>query len=416
MGDRRMIDDIFKLSSDFLKTFNKPFRRYFLDKYPLTSRFSIIIGQRGVGKTTAMIQKILSTSNDDIFTKEALYVPVDHFIVGGRSIYDIAEEFYNLGGKIICFDEIHKYEGWSGELKSIYDSLPKLTVLASGSSAMEIQKGSHDLSRRAVVYPMTGLSFREYIDLAAGIKTQPIVLKTILKEHEKPSYDIITATESKKKKILALFKDYLQFGYYPYFMEFDDISTYYITLEQGIRTTIESDLLSIYPTLNGSSIKKIKRLLAVISESVPFIPDLKRLKKIVEIGDERTLKNYLKYLEDGGVITSLTKKGSGLGALEKPEKIYLNNTNQIYAISGKGKENIGTIRETFFLNMLSAIHNVSSPSKGDFFIDDKYTFEIGGKNKNFKQIKDIHNSFLAIDDIETGIGNKIPMWLFGFLY
>ncbi|MBW2089436.1 MAG: ATP-binding protein, partial [Deltaproteobacteria bacterium] len=191
---------------------------------------------------------------------------------------------------------------------------------------------------------------------------------------------------------------------------------YYITLEQGIRTTIESDLLSIYPTLNGSSIKKIKKLLTVIAESAPFTPDLKRLKRIVEIGDERTLKNYLKYLEDGGVITSLTKSGSRLGSLEKPEKIYLNNTNQIYAISSKGKENIGNIRETFFINMLSAMHEVLSPKKGDFLIDNKYTFEIGGKNKSFKQIKDISNSFLAVDDIETGIGNKIPLWLFGFLY
>ena len=191
---------------------------------------------------------------------------------------------------------------------------------------------------------------------------------------------------------------------------------YYITLEQGIRTTIESDLLSIYPTLNGSSIKKIKKLLTVIAESAPFTPDLKRLKRIVEIGDERTLKNYLKYLEDGGVIISLTKMGSRLGALEKPEKIYLNNPNQIYAISGKDKENRGTIRETFFINMLSVMHKVSMPKKGDFYIDNKYTFEIEGKNKSFKQIKDINNSFLAIDDIETGISNKIPLWLFGFLY
>ena len=411
-----MLDDIFKLSSDFLKTLNRPYRRYFLDKYPLTSRFSIIIGQRGVGKTTAMIQKILSTNNNDIFTKNALYVPVDHFVVAGRSIYEIAEAFYNLGGKVICFDEIHKYAGWSGELKSIYDSLQNLTILASGSSAMEIQKGSHDLSRRAVVYPMTGLSFREYIDLATGIKTEPFALKTILEAHEKLSYDIIAAIESKKKKILALFRDYLQFGYFPYFTEFDDISIYYITLEQSIRTTIESDLLSIYPTLNGSSIKKIKRLLAVIAESAPFTPDLKRLKKIVEIGDERTLKNYLKYLEDGGVIMSLTKSGSGLGALEKPEKIYLNNTNQIYAISSKGKENIGTMRETFFISMLSAVHKISSPQKGDFLIDNKYTFEIGGRNKSFVQIKNINNSYLAVDDIETGIGNKVPLWLFGFLY
>jgi uncharacterized protein len=411
-----VLDVIFKLSSDFLKTFNKPYRRYFLDKHPLTSRFSIIIGQRGVGKTTAMIQKILSKYNNDIFTKKAIYVPIDHFVVGGRSIYEIAEAFYNLGGQMICFDEIHKYTGWSGELKSIYDSFENLTILASGSSAMEIQKGSHDLSRRAVVYSMRGLSLREYIELATGVKTEPLILKSILEEHEKCSYDIISAVERKNKKILALFKDFLQFGYFPYFMEFDDISSYYITLEQGIRATIESDLLSIYPSLSGSSIKKIKKLLAVIAESAPFTPDLKRLKKMVEIGDERTLKNYLKYLEDGGVIMSLAKKGSGLGALEKPEKIYLNNTNQIYAISRKGKENTGTLRETFFINMLSAMHNVSSPPQGDFLIDNNYTFEIGGKNKSFKQIKNIYNSFLAIDDIETGIGNKVPLWLFGFLY
>jgi len=411
-----MLDDIFKLSRNFLKTFNKPYRRYFLEKYQLASRFSIITGQRGVGKTTALVQKILSANDNDILSKNALYVPVDHFIVAGRSLYEIAEEFYNLGGKMICFDEIHKYAGWSGELKSIYDILQELTILASGSSAMEILKGSHDLSRRAIVYPMTGLSFREYIDFAAGIKTKPLALKSVLKNHEKISYDIIAAVESKKKKILALFKDYLQFGYFPYFMEFDDISLYYITLEQSIRTTIESDLLSIYPTLNGSSIKKIKRLLAVIAESAPFTPDLKRLKRIVEIGDERTLKNYLKYIEDGGIIISLTKKGGGLGALEKPEKIYLNNPNQIYAISSKGKENTGTIRETFFINMLSILHKVSMPQKGDFCVDNKYIFEIGGKNKSFKQIKDINNSFLAIDDVEAGIGNKIPLWLFGFLY
>ena len=363
-----------------------------------------------------MIQEILAKNNDDIFTKKALYVPVDHFVVGSRSLYGIAEEFYNLGGETICFDEIHKYAGWSGELKSIYDSMQNLTIIASGSSALEIQRGSHDLSRRAVVYSMAGLSFREYIGLEAGIKTEPVVLENLLKGHEKISDTIIATVESKKKKILALFKEYLKKGYFPYFVEFDDISIYYMVLEQGIRTTIESDLLSIYPTLNGSSIKKIKRLLSVIAESAPFTPDLKRLKRIVEIGDERTLKNYLKYLEDGGVIISLTKMGSRLGALEKPEKIYLNNPNQIYAMSSKGKGNIGTIRETFFINALSVMHKISMPKKGDFCVDNKYTFEIGGRNKGFKQIKEISNSFLALDDIETGINNKIPLWLFGFLY
>ena len=411
-----MLDNIFKISREFLRIVYRPYKRYFLAEYPISDRFSIITGQRGAGKTTAMIQKILAKNNDDVFAKNALYVPVDHFVVGSRSLYEIAEEFYNLGGETICFDEIHKYAGWSGELKSIYDSMQNLTIIASGSSALEIQKGSHDLSRRAVVYSMAGLSFREYIGLAAGIKTEPVILENLLKGHERISDTIIAAVESKKKKVLALFKEYLKKGYFPYFVEFDDISIYYMVLEQGIRTTIESDLLSIYPTLNGSSIKKIKRLLSVIAESAPFTPDLKRLKRIVEIGDERTLKNYLKYLEDGGVIISLTKMGSRLGALEKPEKIYLNNPNQIYAISSKGKENMGTIRETFFINALSVMHKVSMPKRGDFCVDDKYTFEIGGRNKGFKQIKNIRNSFLALDDIETGINNKIPLWLFGFLY
>ena len=238
-----MLDDIFEISRNFLKILNRPFIRYFLDKYPLADRFSIITGQRGVGKTTAMIQKILSI-NDDILTRNALYVPVDHFVVGNRHLYEIAEEFYNLGGEIICFDEIHKYAGWSGELKSIYDSMQNLTIIASGSSAIEIQRGSHDLSRRAVVYSMAGLSFREYIGLAAGIKTESVVLENLINGHEKISGTIIAAVESKKKKILALFKDYLKSGYFPYFAEFDDISLYYMVLEQGIRTTIESDLLS----------------------------------------------------------------------------------------------------------------------------------------------------------------------------
>ena len=258
-----MLDDIFKISREFLRIFYRPYKRYFLPKHPLSSRFSIITGQRGAGKTTAMIQKILERNNDDIFTKNALYVPVDHFVVGSRSLYEIAEEFNNLGGETICFDEIHKYAGWSGELKSIYDSMQNLTIIASGSSALEIQRGSHDLSRRAVVYSMAGLSFREYIGLAEGIKTESVFLENLVKGHEKISDTIVAAVESKKKKILALFKAYLKKGYFPYFTEFDDISVYYMVLEQGIRTTIESDLLSIYPTLNGSSIKKIKRLLSL---------------------------------------------------------------------------------------------------------------------------------------------------------
>ncbi len=411
-----MLDDLFLLSRYFLKNFNRPYSRYFLKKYPMDNRFSIIMGPRGAGKTTVIIQHILSLYKNDIFTKKALYIPADHFTLGNRTLYDISEEFHNLGGELICFDEIHKYPEWSKELKSIYDSFPKLRIIASGSSAMEIYKGSHDLSRRAIQYKISGLSFREYIDLSQGKITEPLSLDDIIRDHERASLKIIESLEKDNKKILALFKEYLQFGYFPYFYEYKDISLYYITLEQCIHTIIESDLLAIYPTLNGTSIKMLKRLLSVIAESVPFTPDLRKLKKIVEISDERTLKNYLHYLDIGGIITCLYKKEGKLRSMEKPAKIYLNNPNQVYAISHKGRENIGNIRETFFINMLTLFHSVAASEHGDFIVDQKYTFEIGGKSKQSDQLKGITEGYLAVDDIELGTGNKIPLWLFGFIY
>lgn len=419
MAEKRriaMLDDLFILSRHFLKTFSRPYSRYFLKKYSLDNRFSIIIGPRGAGKTTVIVQHILSKYDNDMLTKKALYVPADHFALGNRTLYEITEEFYNLGGELICLDEIHKYPDWSKEIKSIYDSFPKLKVIASGSSAMAIYKGSHDLSRRAIQYRMPGLSLREYIDLSMGRENEPLTLDEIIKDHERSSLRIIESLEKDNKKILALFKEYLQFGYFPYFLEYKDISLYYITLEQGIHTVIENDLLAVYPTLNGTSIKTLKRLLAVIAESVPFTPDLKKLKRLAEISDERTLKNYLHYLEVGGVITCLYKKGGRLRSIEKPAKIYLDNPNQVYAISGSGRENIGNIRETFFINMLSTFHDVAASEHGDFIVDNKYTFEIGGRNKQPDQLKGVTEGYLAVDDIESGTGIKIPLWLFGFIY
>lgn len=409
-----MLEELYYLSRHFLKTHNREYKRYFLKKHALENRFNIIIGQRGVGKTTTMIQYILS--NYDLLTRQALYLPVDHFTFGDRSLYETAETFCNLGGELICFDEIHKYTNWSRELKSIFDSFPKLKIIASGSSAMQIKKESYDLSRRAVVHKMSGLSFREFIELKLQTELNSYDFETILSEHEKIASTIVLTLEKKNEKILSLYKDYLKFGYYPYFLEFKDLSNYFIILEQGIHTTIESDLLTIHSALSGVSIKKLKKLLAIISESVPFTPDMKKLKSAIEVGDERTLKNYLKLLEDGGIIHTLSRKSSHLKELVKPEKIYLNNTNQIFAISAKGKENIGNIRETFFMNQLSPLFSLKIANQGDFLVTDKFLFEIGGKNKNFAQIKDIPNSFLAVDDIETGINNKIPLWLFGFLY
>ena len=411
-----MIEELFRLSQNFIRINNREYVRYFLRTYPLKNRFSIVVGQRGVGKTTAIIQHILSSYKNDIFTNSALYIQADHFLVGSHSLYEIAEQFYNLGGEMICFDEIHKYPNWSTELKSIYDTFPKLTTVASGSSALEIYKGSRDLSRRAVVYKMFGMSFREFIEIELGINLKSAGLENIINNHQRIADSITNAVEKKGIKILALFKSYLEYGYYPYFREYNNRELFYLTLEQNIHTTLESDLIAIYPSLSGNSIKKIKKLLMIIASSVPFTPDLKKLKTTLDIGDERTLKIYLKYLEDAGIILTVSKGGKGLRELEKPEKIYLNNPNLIHAISSRMPLEIGNLRETFFLNMVETLHKVSSPAQGDFLVDGRYTFEIGGKNKDFFQIKDIKNSFLGVDNTEIGVGNKIPLWLFGFLY
>jgi predicted AAA+ superfamily ATPase len=411
-----VIEELFRLSQNFIRINSREYVRYFLKTNALKSRFSIIVGQRGVGKTTAIIQHILFSYKNDIFTNKALYIQADHFLVGGHSLYEIAERFYNLGGEMICFDEIHKYRNWSTELKSIYDTFPNLTIVSSGSSALEIYRGSGDLSRRAVVYRMFGMSFREFLELELGIDFKTAGLEDIVRNHQRIADGVVVAVEKKGKKILALFKSYLEYGYYPYFKEYKNKDIFYITLEQNIHTTLESDLIAIYPSLSGNSINKIKKLLAIIASSVPFTPDLKNLKTALDVGDERTLKTYLKHLEDAGIIQTVSKSGRGLRELEKPEKIYLNNPNLIHAISSRLPVETGNLRETFFLNLTGALHKVSSPSQGDFLVDGRYIFEVGGKSKGFSQIKGIKNSFLAVDNIEIGIGNRIPLWIFGFLY
>lgn len=410
-----MIDTIFTLSRHFLKIYHRPYVRSFLKNTQLKNRFSIIVGQRGVGKSTTLIQHLLKYANGDLLSTAILYVQSDHFVTTRYSLYEIAEEFTKYGGELICFDEVHKYKNWSGDLKSIYDTFPDLKIVASGSSILEIHKGSHDLSRRAIVYRMHGMTFREFIELSLDVQLPEFTLDNITTNHVYISQDIINKIENEGKKILPLFNDYLKFGYYPYFLEFTETSQFQITLEQQIHTTIESDLMSVYPAISGDSIRKLKKLLSVISANVPFTPDMKKLMRIVNIGDGRTLKTYFKYLEDGGIIRQIRKAGREFDSLEKPEKIFLNNTNQLYTLSAAGNVNPGTVRETFFASIISQKHKLSIPRKGDFLIDDNLLFEVGGKNKSIKQIAGTSNSYLALDDIEHGHNNKIPLWLFGFI-
>lgn len=411
-----MMNELYQLSRQFLKNYYRPYKRYFLNTDSLRNRFSIITGQRGVGKSTAMVQFLSDYCSGETSSKKILYIQADHFITSKYSLYEIAEAFTNYGGEIICFDEVHKYADWSGELKSIYDTFTGLKVIASGSSILEVQKGSHDLSRRAVVYKVTGMSFREFIELHKGLELDTYTLDQILTEHESIIPSIIEKIENKGQKILPLFEAYLMYGFYPYFLDYNDVALFHITLEQQIHTTIESDLVAIYHSLAGESLRKLKKLLTVIATSVPFTPDLSKLMKMTNIGDPRTLKTYLKYLEDGGILLQFPKSGKHMGRLEKPEKIYLNNTNQLFALSGMQAVNNGTLRESFFANSLSFNGHLSIPKKGDFLLNDKFVFEIGGKNKTAKQIAGMSNAYLALDNIEQGFENKIPLWLFGFLY
>lgn len=413
-----MLEELFIKSRDFININNQEYRRYFIKTKKLEHRLSIIIGSRGIGKTTTVAQYI----NENYEGNEALYINLDDIQISSNyNMTQIAEEFVLNGGKLLCFDEIHKYENWSAELKNIYDRFDKLKIIATGSSALQINKGSHDLSRRAIVYNMVGMSFREYLELHHGYSFKSISLEELLSNHIDIATNIKVDIEAKEQKIIPLFKDYLKHGYYPYFLAMPNEVLFFQTLQQNINVSIESDLLNIYPKMSGNSIKKIKILLAVIIKSVPFEPKMSELKKAADIKDDRTLKDYLSKLDDAGLVKLLMQNSLSMKALDKPEKIFLANPNLMYT----KEPNIGNLRETFFVNQLDNYYKnkqslndegIFASKHGDFYCEEKYTFEIGGKNKGFNQIKDVSNSYVASDDLEVGIGNKVALWMFGFLY
>jgi len=412
-----MLEDFFAKSIQFVKLNNLKYKRYFVKQDHFEYKLSILIGARGIGKSVTIAQYMSSFD----MQKEALYISLDDILANNINLYEIAQNFYLHGGKLLCLDEIHKYSNWSQELKNIYDNFKDLKVIASGSSALEIEKGSFDLSRRAIVYNMVGMSFREFLELNYSITIERYTLQDLLKNHIDISMTITEKLETIDKKVLETFKEYLQYGYYPYFTNFENKALFFKTLKQNINTTIESDLLNIYPSLTGRSIKKIKQLLAIIMQNVPFTPTVSTLKKSIEVKDDRTLKEYLYYLDKSALIKLLMKNSLAMKNIDKPEKIYLENTNLMYIAN----PNIGNVRETFFVNQLSNYYLVKNQEDfkgifnskvGDFILEDRYIFEVGGANKSFKQIKDIENSFVVADEIEIGFGAKIPLWLFGLLY
>ena len=354
-----------------------------------------LVGPRGVGKSTMLLQYIKMQLEE----KDTLYVSADHLYFASHTLVDLADRFYKMGGKHLFIDEIHRYEGWSVEVKQIFDSYSDLQLVISGSSILEITKGMADLSRRVPIYEMQGLSFREYLHLFHGIRMDALPMGRLLRH----DYGIPGVEHP-----LPLFQDYLRRGYYPFGMD----AAYDIELMQVVAQTMESDI-PLYLNTNVSIGRKLKQLLMVVAESVPFKPVMQKLADVTGIS-RNYIQDYLMYMERAGMIAQLRDAVGGIRGLGKTEKIYLDNTNLIYVLAPK-RADIGNVRETFFMNQLRVVGDVMCSPVSDFLVHGM-TFEIGGRKKGQKQISEIDNAYVVKDDIETGFANVIPLWAFGLLY
>ncbi len=370
------------------------FHRYKYSEIKWNGRFFGVVGPRGVGKSTILLQYI----KENLSTADTLYVSADHLYFTTNSLVDLADRFVKMNGKHLFIDEIHKYPEWSRELKQIYDTHSELQVVISGSSILDIYKGMADLSRRVPIYEMQGLSFREYLMLFQGIEVPAYSLEDILAH--KVTIPIAHP--------LPLFQDYLKRGYYP----FGNDEEFEMELMQIINQTMEVDLPQFLET-NVAVGRKLKHLLMVIAKSVPFKPVMQKLADVTAIS-RNNMPDYLIHMERAGMIVQLRDNTGGIRGLGKMEKLYLDNTNLIYTLTPKEAE-IGNVRETFFMNQMRVRHDVVSSSVSDFQIDDK-TFEIGGRKKGQKQIENVSNGYVVKDDIETGYANVIPLWTFGLNY
>lgn len=373
------------------------FKRYNYDKLPWEARLVGLMGPRGVGKSTLILQHIKSKSPEE--KAKSLYVSADHSYFTTSTLIETANQFVREGGEWLYIDEVHKYEGWSQELKQIYDSHPGLHVFFTGSSILDIIDGEADLSRRAILFDMQGLSFREYLEMFHGIKTPIRSLEDILNGK--------TEIEGLQHPI-PLFNQYLRVGYYPFSKE----GFFQQRLQQVIRLTMEVDIPQ-YANMSPATGKKLRRMLSIIASNVPYKPEATGLANEIKVS-RNDIPTYLLYMEKAGMIGQLRDETGGMRGLGKTEKVYLDNTNIIYALSGENA-NIGNVRETFFYNQTRLALDVTSSKVSDFSID-KYTFEIGGAKKSHRQIKDVANSFIVRDDTEYANGDILPLWAFGLLY
>ncbi len=379
-----------------LRETSTSFHRYMYDRINWDARMIGLMGPRGIGKTTLVLQHI----KEQLPEKESLYVQAEDFYFASHRLTELADAFAKMGGKYLFIDEIHKYKDWARELKLIYDYHAELHVVFTGSSVLDIAKGAFDLSRRALMYEMQGLSYREYLELFHGIRFPVCTLQQLLGQEVELPEGFLP---------LKHFGDYLQRGYYPF--ADDDINQY---VQQVVNATLETDIPQ-YADLSVSTARKLKRLLAIIAQSAPFKPNMSQIGGQLEVS-RNSIADLCAYLEKAGLISQLRTSTQGIQGLGKVDKIYLDNPTLIYTL-GSGNVEIGTVRETFFFNQTRSLTMpVTVSPVSDFLIDGRYTFEVGGKKKKQRQLQDVEDGYVVKDDIETGYGNIIPLWMLGMLY
>jgi len=396
-----MIESLLLLSNQIQIQAQPDYKRFLYKEIDFSQRLIGIIGARGAGKTTILLQ-YLKTFNS---SEKALYLIADHPLVGKYGLFEIANEFQKIGGQLLIIDEIHKIRNFEIDLKLIYDSFFSLKVIFTGSSAVAIDSAQADLSRRAIVYRLPVLSFREFLELETGQSFDSISLDNIMKFHQNKASEIVSQI-----KPLSYFPQYLQYGAYPFYKETGE--SYLPRLLNSSMQVIEADIPAIYP-IEHDKINALKKLVVMLCQSEPYDINISKLCGAVGLNN-KTLYKYLGILQAASIIRVLGAKSSGVSIISKPEKLYLNNTNLFSIFCDTPR--IGTIRETFFASMLSYSHRINYPKQSDFIVDEQYTFEIGGKSKSRKQIKGKKNAYIVSDNIEIGVLDRVPLWLFGFLY
>lgn len=397
------LDEILRIYNRRLQGTPEGFKRYLIDKIDWRDNLIAIKGAKGTGKTTMLLQHIKESFTDK---DKALYLSLDNLWFETHSINDLIEYHYTHGGTHLFLDEVHYYPKWKTLIKNINDDYPGLHVVYTGSSMLKIDSGVADLSRRQLPYTLHGMSFREYLLYEGLAEMEPISLDLLLRDHRRIAEDIL----SNGMKILPAFGEYLRYGYYPFYKSV--YSGFEIRLQQVVNHVLEND----YPIIEGveqSTIRKTKKMFMILAEQVPQTPNMSNLYNELETDRNQGLK-MLYALEKAGLLALLSDKPKHIDKLSRPEKIFMDNSNLMYAYATN--PNIGTVRETFFLSQLAVDHSITYPAKGDFLVDGKYLFEVGGRKKSFEQIKDVADSYLAVDDTEIGHHNRIPLWMFGLLY